>query len=108
MSYFTLNDMPKSIGKKISNAFTGGRATVKEQKKLGGVPEICPIYEIEMYHFVEDDKDMVETYKCCKCGSLLCGEHKARTKKIILNFVVDHKRKRDKLIDKAREILRVN
>jgi tryptophanyl-tRNA synthetase len=108
MSYFTLNESLKSIGKKISNAFTGGRATVEEQKKLGGVPEICPIYEIEMCHFVEDDEEVVETYKCCKCGSLLCGEHKARTKKIILKFVEDHQRKREKLVDKAREILGVN
>jgi tryptophanyl-tRNA synthetase len=108
MSYFTLNESPKSIGKKISNAFTGGRATVEEQKKLGGVPEICPIYEIEMCHFVEDDNDVTEVYKCCKCGSLLCGEHKARTKKIILKFVEEHQRKRKKLVDKAREILGVN
>jgi tryptophanyl-tRNA synthetase len=108
MSYFTLNESPKSIGKKISNAFTGGRATVEEQKRLGGVPEICPIYEIEMCHFVEDDNDVMEVYKCCKCGSLLCGEHKARTKKIILKFVEEHQRKREKLVDKAREILGVN
>ena len=108
MSYFTLNESPKGIGKKISSAFTGGRATVEEQKKLGGVPEICPIYEIEMCHFVEDDKDVVETYNCCKCGSLLCGEHKARTKKIVMEFVEAHQRKREKLVDKAREILGVN
>ena len=108
MSFFTLNETPNTIAKKISYAFTGGRATIDEQKELGGVPEICPIYEIEMCHFVEDDKDMVETYKCCKCGSLLCGEHKARTKKIVVNFVEEHQRKREKLIDKAREILGVN
>ncbi len=108
MSYFTLNESLKSIAKKISNAFTGGRATVEEQKRLGGVPEICPIYEIEMCHFVENDDDVVEVYNCCKCGSLLCGEHKARTKKIILKFVENHQRKREKLVDKAREILGVN
>lgn len=108
MSFFTLNETPNTIAKKISCAFTGGRATINEQKELGGVPEICPIYEIEMCHFVEDDKDMVETYKCCKCGSLLCGEHKARTKKIVVKFVEEHQRKREKLVDKAREILGVN
>ncbi len=108
MSYFTLNESPKGIGKKIMSAFTGGRATVEEQKKLGGVPEICPIYEIEMCHFVEDDKEVVKTYKCCKCGSLLCGEHKARTKEIVMKFVEYHQRKREKLVDKAREILGVN
>lgn len=108
MSFFTLNETPNTIAKKISCAFTGGRATINEQKELGGVPEICPIYEIEMCHFVEDDKNMVETYKCCKCGSLLCGEHKARTKKIVVKFVEEHQRKREKLVDKAREILGVN
>jgi tryptophanyl-tRNA synthetase len=108
MSYFTLNETPKAIGKKIMSAFTGGRATVDEQKELGGIPEICPIYEIEMCHFVEDDNEVVETYKCCKCGSLLCGEHKARTKKIVTQFVEDHQKKREKLVDKARDILGVN
>ena len=108
MSYFTLNETPTVIGKKIMSAFTGGRATVDEQKELGGIPEICPIYEIEMCHFVEDDNEVVETYKCCKCGSLLCGEHKARTKKIVTQFVEDHQKKREKLVDKAREILGVN
>ncbi len=108
MSYFTLNESTKAIGKKIMSAFTGGRATVAEQKKLGGVPEICPIYEIEMCHFVEDDNEVVETYKCCKCGSLLCGEHKSRTKKIVTTFIEEHQQKREKLIDKAREILGVN
>jgi tryptophanyl-tRNA synthetase len=107
MSYFTLNEKPNTIGKKISCAFTGGRATVEEQKKLGGVPEICPIYEIEMCHFVEDDKEVEETYKCCKCGNLLCGEHKARTKEIVMRFIKEHQRKRQKLKDRAREILEV-
>jgi tryptophanyl-tRNA synthetase len=108
MSYFTLNENHKTITKKISGAFTGGRATVEEQRRLGGVPEICPIYEIEKYHFVDDDDDMVEVYNCCKCGSLLCGEHKARTKQTILKFVENHQITREKLIDKAREILGVS
>ena len=108
MSYFTLYESPKAIGKKIMSAFTGGRATVEEQKALGGTPEICPIYEIEVCHFVEDDKEVVETYNCCKCGNLLCGEHKARTKQIVTKFVEEHQKKREKLVDKAREILGLN
>ena len=107
MSYFTLHEKPESIAKKISNAFTGGRPTVEEQRRLGGVPEICPIYEIEMYHFVENDDDVVKVYNDCRSGKLLCGEHKARTTEIVLNFVKDHKRKRRKFVDKSREILQV-
>jgi tryptophanyl-tRNA synthetase len=108
MSYFTLNESPKTIAKKISNAFTGGRATVEEQKRLGGVPEICPIYEIEMCHFVDDDDYMVKAYNDCKSGKLLCGEHKACTKAIVLKFIENHQKKRKKQLDKAREILGVN
>ena len=107
MSYFTLHENPESIAKKISNAFTGGRPTVEEQRRLGGVPEICPIYEIEMYHFVENDDDVVKVYNDCKSGKLLCGEHKARTTEIVLDFVKNHRRKRRKFVDKAREILHV-
>ena len=108
MSYFTLNESPKTIAKKIASAFTGGRATVEEQRKLGGVPEICPIYEIEMCHFIDDDDYVVKVYNDCKCGKLLCGEHKACTKEIVLKFIEDHQKRRKKQIDKAREILVVN
>jgi len=108
MSYFTLHERPESIAKKISNAFTGGKPTVEEQRKLGGVPEICPVYEICMYHFVEDDDDIIRVYHDCKSGKLLCGEHKDQTIETVLNFVKEHQRKRRKFIDKAREILQVN
>jgi tryptophanyl-tRNA synthetase len=107
MSYFTLHEKPEFISKKISNAFTGGRPTVEEQRKLGGVPEVCPVYEICMYHFVEDDDDVIRVYHDCKSGKLLCGEHKDQTVEIVLDFVKEHQRKRRKFIDKAREILQV-
>ncbi len=107
MSYFTLHENPESIAKKISNAFTGGRPTVEEQRKLGGKPEICPLYEICMYHFVEDDDKLIKVYHDCRSGKLLCGEHKAQTTEIVLKFVKDHQQKRRKFVDKAREILQV-
>jgi tryptophanyl-tRNA synthetase len=106
MSYFTLHEEAESIKTKISNAFTGGRTTVKEQQRLGGVPEVCPIYEICMYQFVEDDAKIVETYHECKAGNLMCGEHKARTIERVLRFVENHRKKRTACIDKAVEIVR--
>jgi tryptophanyl-tRNA synthetase len=107
MSYFTLNENLESIAKKISNAFTGGRPTVEEQRKLGGIPEICPIYEICMYHFVEDDDELIKVYHDCKSGKLLCGEHKDQMTEIVLKFVKEHQRKRRRFVDKAREILQI-
>jgi len=105
MNYFTLHDKPETIAKRISNAFTGGRATIKEQRELGGVPEICPVYEICMFHFVEDDTEIIKVYNDCKAGKLMCGEHKKQAIDIVSKFVREHQRKKKKFLDKAREIL---
>jgi tryptophanyl-tRNA synthetase len=105
MNYFTLHDEPETIAERISNAFTGGRATIKEQRELGGVPEICPIYENCLFHFVEDDDKIIKTYHDCKTGTLLCGEHKKQTIDIVLKFVKEHRRKKKKFMGKAHEIL---
>ncbi len=108
MGYFTLHEEPEVIAKKISAAFTGGKPTVKEQQKLGGTPEICPIHELCMYQFVEDDSKVVEAYHECRSGKLLCGEHKTQTIETVLRFVREHKRRRGRFIDTAREILQVS
>lgn len=107
MNYFTLHDKPETIRERISNAFTGGRATIKEQRKLGGIPEICPIYEICLFHFVENDDEIIKAYHDCKTGKLLCGEHKIQTIDKVLKFMEEHNRKKKKFMDKAKEILQV-
>ena len=105
MSYFTFSETSDSIAKKISNAFTGGKPTVAEQRKLGGVPEICPIFEMELYHFIEEEKIVVKNYNDCRTGKLLCGEHKAQTIRRILKVVENHRRRKQKFVDKAIAIL---
>jgi len=106
MSYFTLEEKPEVIARKISNAFTGGRPTAKEQHRLGANPDICPIYDLYLFHFFERDEDIAKLYSYeCKGGKILCGEDKQRLIKIVTDFVKEHQRKRRKYIDKAREIL---
>ena len=105
MSYFTLHENSDTIKRKISHAFTGGRDTVKEQRQLGGVPEICPIYEICLYQFVKDDQEVVNTYHTCRNGTLLCGEHKAQAIQRVLDFVQEHKRQWRQHFDKAKTIV---
>ena len=107
MNYFTLHDSPETIAKRISNSFTGGRATVKEQQELGGIPEICPVYEICLFHFIKDNDKITKIYHDCKTGRLLCGEHKKQTIERVLEFVKEHRRKKKKFIDKAQEILQL-
>ena len=107
VNYFTLHDKPETIAARISNAFTGGRPTIQEQRRLGGIPEICPVYDTCMFHFVEDDDEIIKVYHDCKAGKLLCGEHKKRAIEIVSKFVKEHQRKKKKFVDKAREILQV-
>jgi tryptophanyl-tRNA synthetase len=108
MSCFTLEEKTEVIGKKISNAFTGGRSTAEEQRRLGANPDICAIYDLYLFHFFERDEDVVKLYNSeCKGGHILCGEDKQRLIKKVTDFVKEHQRKRRGFIDKAREILEV-
>jgi tryptophanyl-tRNA synthetase len=108
MSYFTLEEKPEVIARKISNSFTGGRPTAKEQRRLGANPDICPIYDLYLFHFFKRDEDVANLY-CneCKGGKILCGEDKQRLIKVVADFVKEHQRKRRQHIDRARKILQV-
>lgn len=86
-------DTPEIVHKKIMKSFTGGRATVQEQKKDGGTPEICPIFQYYMV-FSDDDKKVEDIHQRCKAGTLLCGEDKLHLAEIIKKFLVEHQRKR--------------
>ena len=107
-NYFTLNEKPEAIAEKVSNAFTGGRPSVKEQRELGGVPDICPVYEICLFHFVEDDDAIRKTYDACKTGKLLCGEHKEQVIDCVLRFVKEHKKRKEKFLEKAKAVVQAS
>jgi len=99
-SIFTI-DQPDVVKRKIWNAFTGGRATVAEQKKLGGDAKICTIFQYFAYLFEEDDEKLAERERKCKAGGILCGECKAELTEKINKFLGEHQKKREK----ARNIL---
>jgi tryptophanyl-tRNA synthetase len=106
MSCFTLEEKPEVIARKISNSFTGGRPTAEEQRRLGANPDICPIYDLYLFHFFEKDEDVFKLYnEECRGGKILCGEDKNRLIEIVTKFVKEHQRKRRRYIDEAREIL---
>jgi tryptophanyl-tRNA synthetase len=108
LSYFTLEEKPEAIAKKISKAYTGGRVSEKEQRTLGANPDICPIFDLYLYHFYEKDEDVIKLRnEECMGGTILCGECKTRLIKIVTKFVKNHQRKRLKYIDCAKEILSI-
>ena len=75
-SCIELPENPKTVCKKLKRALTGGRDTEEQQKRLGGRPEKCMIFELYKQHLIEDDKELQEIYDRCKRGELLCGEDK--------------------------------
>ena len=107
-SYFTFNEPLESIERKIQGALTGGRKNKKEQQELGGEPQKCMIYKMLMYHFEEDDEKLANDFETCITGKLMCGEHKRECIEKVLTFIKNHRKKKEKLIDKARELLNID
>ena len=105
MSYLTLNDPPNVIERKIRNAFTGGRETAELQRKLGGRPDICVIYQLMMFHFIEDDEHLKKIHEECITGKRLCGECKRELIEVIINYIEKHRERKEKFKDLARQLL---
>lgn len=93
-------DPPKVAARKIFNAFTGGKPTAKEQKKFGGEPEICTIYQYRALLFDEDDDDKVtKLWQDCKAGNIICGDCKEQLANMVVKFLEAHQKNREKAKD---------
>lgn len=93
-------DSEEDVKRKIWNAFTGGRATVEEQRKLGGNPDICPVFDYYVFLFESDDEVLKERKVACRGGSLLCSECKQELAKRVIDFLKKHQRERERARDK--------
>ena len=97
-----LTDSPKETQKKIMHAKTGGAVTLEEQKKHGGKPDECMIYELFLYHLIEDDSELENIYKSCKAGKQMCGNCKkyaAECMEKLLQDIQDKRKAAEKKID---------
>lgn len=91
---FTTDD-PKTVRSKIMKyAFSGGRDTVEEHRRLGGNPEIDVSYQWLTF-FEEDDAKLEKIYKDYKSGKLLSGELKQILVDKINDFLGEHQKKRE-------------
>ena len=97
-SIFTM-DSPEVVKKKIWNAFTGGKSTAAEQRKLGADPTVCSIFQYYFFLFEEDDNKLNEKSRRCQAGEMLCGECKADIAARLNRFLDEHQRRREKAKD---------
>jgi len=98
-----LTDSIIDAKKKIMNAKTGGAVTLEEQKKSGGKPGECMIYELFLYHLIEDDIELKQIYDSCTQGKQMCGNCKKYASDLmekLLNILSD---KREKAKDKIKD-----
>jgi len=95
---FTVDDS-ETVKRKIWEAFTGGRATVKEQKLKGGEPDKCVIFEWLSAYYYEDLKEILEHREKCIGGGIICGECKRMLSEKIVEILVEHRRRREKYRD---------
>lgn len=94
-SHIALTEEPEEAREKVMRAVTGGRQSLAEQKKLGGEPEKCTVYELLIFHLSEDDGELGEVYDECKSGAKTCGSCKKEAAERIRDFLVDHQRERE-------------
>lgn len=92
-STITFSEPDDVVRKKVMGAFTGGRATLAEQKELGGEPEKCPVFLLNLFHMVDDDAELAEIHRRCRGGELMCGQCKKETTERVLAFIHDFREK---------------
>jgi tryptophanyl-tRNA synthetase len=104
-SGFTLDDTPATASKRVISSFTGGRDTTEEQRRLGGRPDICPVYDLYRFHFGLDDEHVKRVYDECVGGIRMCGECKQEASGLVKKFLEKHQEKRDSLLGEASELM---
>ncbi|HXW94655.1 MAG TPA: tryptophan--tRNA ligase [Nitrososphaerales archaeon] len=105
VSGFTLDDTPTEASRRVKTAFTGGRDTVEEQRRLGGRADICPVYDLYRFHFARDNEHVELVYHECTGGIRLCGECKQEAMGLVKAFLEDQRKKRDSMMGDAKELL---
>ena len=103
-----LSDSPEVALKKLKSAKTGGKDSLNEQQRLGGVPEDCVVYEMLLYHLLQSDAELKEIYRDCREGNVMCGECKSKAAIMIKNFFIELGQKRESAKMSAEKILNHN
>jgi tryptophanyl-tRNA synthetase len=102
-SHISLTEDPKAAGKKILRAITGGKQSLSEQKKHGGEPEKCSVYEFLVFHLSDDDRELSELYEQCRNGTRMCGTCKKDVAKRIEVFLASHQKAREEARERLPE-----
>ena len=90
------------VRKKVMNGITGGRMTLEEQKRLGGEPDRCSLYLLNLFHMVSEDAELAEIRRKCLGGEITCGQCKKDTAERVVAFLKEFREKIDACTDTIR------
>ncbi len=105
-THIALLEDPDEAAKKVMRAKTGGRDTVEEQREKGGTPEDCVVYDLYVYHLIDDDKELTGVYRECTGGERVCGDCKRQCADLVKAFLADHQKNIPAARKKAEKILK--
>jgi len=95
-SIFT-TDSKEEVKKKINKyAFSGGKDTTEEHRRLGGNPDIDVSFQYLRMFFEPDDNKLKKIHDDYKSGKMLTGELKQILIEKINNFLKKHQEEREK------------
>lgn len=96
-----LTDTPKEAEKKIKSAYTGGSVFADFQREHGGIPEICPVFQLRTYHF-KGNENLGDD---CRNGEILCGQCKKEATEEVVNYLTEHQAKVVEMKDNVEEFI---
>lgn len=96
-----VTDTPKQIQKKINKyAFSGGKQTVEEHRKLGGNPDVDVAFQY-MSFFDNDDEKLAKLAEGYRKGEILSSEMKKECIDVVSKFVLEYQENRGKVTDEV-------
>jgi tryptophanyl-tRNA synthetase len=98
-SIISFYEPESTVRKKVMSAITGGRMTLEEQKRLGGEPDRCSVFLLNLFHMVTDDAELDEIRRKCVAGEVTCGQCKKDTAERVVSFLKDFREKMDSCAD---------
>lgn len=98
-------DSPNTVKRKVNKyAYSGGRDTIEEHRKKGGMPEVDVAFQWLTF-FEEDDRLLADIEKKYRSGKMLSGE----LKKILIDklntFLCEHQKRREHAKGKLKRFL---
>lgn len=98
-----LTDDPDVGASKVMSALTGGAVSAQEQRRIGGDPDTCTVFDLMRFHLVQDDRELAEIYRSCRSGERLCGSCKRFTAELVRAFLKDMTDRRAQAVESVQD-----